>query len=1701
MIIRLVDMSILNRFLKRSFQGVFILLLISMNMEVSHLTNEPSPLDSIKSNSFKAPSLFVNSNIKRYEPMRWMTDTDGDGVNDDVDLDDDNDGILDIIESQCDDPSANFFTTPVAYWQLDNDTDDSQGSNDENGTSFSSFSTTAIQGTHSASFDGSTSIRYSVDGGFMESSYTAISFSAWIRPDNLSGDRVIYEEGGGTNGFMLWLDNGVLTATGRSGGGGSEFSVAVGTTLTLDGLWHHVAATFNSGVITVYLDGASTTGTAGFSSVPGHGNDGGIGGPVSVSPNGVTGFYSGLMDAARYSNAIVWSASDISNEAQRLCDTDGDGVDNHLDLDSDNDGIPDNIEAQTTSGYAAPNADAPATYTTNNGVNSAYLGGLNPENTDEEDSPDYLDLNSDNDGSLDIAESGSGLTDTTPLDGRTDGAVGTNGLDNTLDGGSDDFTDVNGSFDNTQADNFTDTNGTGDVDYRETALGVFYSAGTFLETNVNNGAVSSATAVTITVLEDTFTGSNGNNFIADGKVSISNVPSGLTAVVTRNSSTELALTFTGLASPNGNANDVSSLIFTFTDAAFTTSNAADVTAAVSASSGISIDFNDNFAPTALAISNNTTLELNVAAIGAFSTTDTDISDTHTYSFVAGSGDEDNGFFTITGNSIAFTSAPDFESPNDLGNTAGNNTYAIRVQTLDDKGGTFQQTFIITVTDIVNETDTDADGVINTRDLDDDNDGILDIIESQCDDPSAQFVTTVVAYWQLDNDTDDSQGSNDENGTSFSSFSTTAIQGTHSANFNGSTSIRYSVDGNFMEDEYTRISFSAWILPDDLTGDRVIYEEGGATNGFMLWLDDGVLTATGRSGGAGSEFSVATGTTLTLDGLWHHVAATFDSGVMTVYLDGAATSNTAGFSSVPGHTDNGGIGGPVSMAPNGVNGFYSGLMDAARYSNSVAWSSLEIAEEAQRLCDNDDDGINNHLDLDSDNDGVPDNIEAQTTSGYTAPNGDTGATFANNNGINSAYLGGLTPVNTDGTDNPDYLDLDADNDARFDIAESGSGLTDTTPLDGRTDGAVGTNGLDNTLDGAADDYADVNGSFDNTQADNFTDSNGTGDVDYRDKLAPGAVKSNLLLWLKANEGGTSWTDQSGASTTITQSGTVTGSLLNFNASNTFAGAGHYDTNLDINFGTRANLSVIAVFVPTAATSGSIWGERNSDEDRFFLHNSSNLEVSDGTAPPSTVASLATNTPALATTILNQGATDGTVYLTGKQSLTFTSSYSTTSNTLEVGALGDNSSQFNGQIAELIVYNQLLATGTERQEIESYLSLKYGLTLSSDTDGDDTEFEGQEGDYLASNSTVWWDASVNSGYHHNVAGIAYDASSGLIQRQSKSVNSDAILTIGLDDDVDGLESSNTANTSAFSVDKSALIWGHDSAAFNGGAGSPGQTEYDIAQVLSRFNREWKVQETGTIGTVTLEFDVSSLLGPDDNIGTSDESEIVLMIDADGDFSSGASIISQSFVVNNDGKVVFRTDLSDGVFFTLGSGEAGALPVTLISFQAEQSDNNVLLRWTTADEQNNSFFNVERSRNGELFESIATVAGQINSTTESSYQLIDPNPAIGINYYRLVDNSLSGDKNYSEIVLVRFKPSAKALPYPNPIGIGETINLQLSSATSNVEVQVFNMQGVSIPVSSSRLGRNLEMKIKVRQEGIYLLRVMEGNQVLHTKIEVRN
>jgi hypothetical protein len=147
---------------------------------------------------------------------------------------------------------------------------------------------------------------------------------------------------------------------------------------------------------------------------------------------------------------------------------------------------------------------------------------------------------------------------------------------------------LSGAFTNTaNATNVTNfTNAVGVVTFNNPGTGTLtYSSGTFVEGFANNGSINNS--LTLTLAGDTFAA----NVILGAQVTVTNVPTGLTAGVTRVDDTTVTVTLSGNATSHANANDVSNLTVTFADSAFAALVAVNVTN--SAKADIIVNFSDN----------------------------------------------------------------------------------------------------------------------------------------------------------------------------------------------------------------------------------------------------------------------------------------------------------------------------------------------------------------------------------------------------------------------------------------------------------------------------------------------------------------------------------------------------------------------------------------------------------------------------------------------------------------------------------------------------------------------------------------------------------------------------------------------------------------------------------------------------------------------------------------------------------------------------------------------------------------------------------------------------------------------------------------------------------------------------------------------------------------------------------------------------
>lgn len=171
----------------------------------------------------------------------------------------------------------------------------------------------------------------------------------------------------------------------------------------------------------------------------------------------------------------------------------------------------------------------------------------------------------------------------------------------------------------------------------------------------------------------------------------------------------------------------------------------------------------------------------------------------------------------------------------------------------------------------------------------------------------------------------------------------------------------------------------------------------------------------------------------------------------------------------------------------------------------------------------------------------------------------------------------------------------------------------------------------------------------------------------------------------------------------------------------------------------------------------------------------------------------------------------------------------------------------------------------------------------------------------------------------------------------------------------------------------------------------------------------------------------------------------------------------------------------------GEQITLPVHFSSFNALRiSPSSVSVSWTTASEQNNRGFNVQKNVNGE-WKTIAFVFSQTedgNSSSDLSYSYTDPNTEKGVSQYRVQQVDLDGRFSYSEIRAIRGETAInKLVVYPNPSADGK-VNVVFDDNNTIHDVIVTDMQGRIIK-SFKGITNNI-LVVENLKSGFYTIKV---------------
>lgn len=253
-----------------------------------------------------------------------------------------------------------------------------------------------------------------------------------------------------------------------------------------------------------------------------------------------------------------------------------------------------------------------------------------------------------------------------------------------------------------------------------------------------------------------------------------------------------------------------------------------------------------------------------------------------------------------------------------------------------------------------------------------------------------------------------------------------------------------------------------------------------------------------------------------------------------------------------------------------------------------------------------------------------------------------------------------------------------------------------------------------------------------------------------------------------------------------------------------------------------------------------------------------------------------------------------------------------------------------------------------------------------------------------------------------------------------------------------------------------------------------EIMVAQIDTDVNGDYEF--TGLeADTYYLEFDgipAQYVFSPND-VGAED-------IDSDPNPSTGQTVLF---------------DLSAGQVdntWDVGIINEASFPVEFSAFVAHQvSEIWVELSWTTASELNNDVFEVEKSLDGTLFQSIGNVKGAGTTTESHSYSFDDHTRMAAVNFYRIKQTDLDGSFSYSEVRELKIDKGMELNMnvYPNPASNTLTLSTRTKiDSDTKYDISIMNLSGQVLWQKLTQLSQDQVIGLQGVPAGIYLISVTD-------------
>jgi hypothetical protein len=181
--------------------------------------------------------------------------------------------------------------------------------------------------------------------------------------------------------------------------------------------------------------------------------------------------------------------------------------------------------------------------------------------------------------------------------------------------------------------------------------------------------------------------------------------------------------------------------------------------------------------------------------------------------------------------------------------------------------------------------------------------------------------------------------------------------------------------------------------------------------------------------------------------------------------------------------------------------------------------------------------------------------------------------------------------------------------------------------------------------------------------------------------------------------------------------------------------------------------------------------------------------------------------------------------------------------------------------------------------------------------------------------------------------------------------------------------------------------------------------------------------------------------------------------------------------------------------GGGSSGTpLPVELLSFAGDCQENDHIITWKTASEHNSENFEIQSSRDGLIWNTIAVEKAAGNSNDLLTYQYINSNFGNGVVYYRLKQNDIDGYSQIYDPIMVACSSNETAfLTYPNPSSNEFNLMLNDKDFIGKSTILIHDSKGKLITKRSVEIvhGMNLIHFEEPVDAGVYYLQIQNENK----------